>query len=434
MAGDLLVTNIGELSTPIGTSARRGAEMSELRVIEDAAVLIRGGLIVFAGPGADVPWEEADGVPPISADGRAAVPGFVDSHTHFVFAGYRDDEFIWRSQGMPYMEIHRRGGGIRRSMEATRAANLEQLVEIGERRLWTMLSMGVTTVEGKSGYGLDLQTELRQLEAMSILAERTPTAIVATYLGAHAVPPEFEGRGSKYLDDVIEEVLPSVRAQGVARFCDVFCEEGVFDLEESQRYLEAAASMGMGLKIHADEIESSGGAGLAARLHAVSADHLLKVLARLHSGPGRIRRRRHLPASHRLRAPRALRRLTPHDRLGLCSGLGLGPQSRLVLQSIDPSHLRPGPSVHETLAGRGSDGADAQRGRSPRTGRPHRIYRSRQGGRSSPARSEVGSFPGLQYGNECGVDRVKGAKSPIAPERAPAWRAPVWTHRSAPRL
>ncbi|MGO8694982.1 MAG: imidazolonepropionase [Rectinemataceae bacterium] len=277
MAGDLLVTNIGELSTPIGTSARRGAEMSELRVIEDAAVLIRGGLIVFAGPGADVPWEEADGVPPISADGRAAVPGFVDSHTHFVFAGYRDDEFIWRSQGMPYMEIHRRGGGIRRSMEATRAANLEQLVEIGERRLWTMLSMGVTTVEGKSGYGLDLQTELRQLEAMSILAERTPTAIVATYLGAHAVPPEFEGRGSKYLDYVIEEVLPSVRAQGVARFCDVFCEEGVFDLEESQRYLEAAASMGMGLKIHADEIESSGGAGLAARLHAVSADHLLKA-------------------------------------------------------------------------------------------------------------------------------------------------------------
>ena len=189
MAGDLLVTNIGELSTPIGTSARRGAEMSELRVIEDAAVLIRGGLIVFAGPGADVPWEEADGVPPISADGRAAVPGFVDSHTHFVFAGYRDDEFIWRSQGMPYMEIHRRGGGIRRSMEATRAANLEQLVEIGERRLWTMLSMGVTTVEGKSGYGLDLQTELRQLEAMSILAERTPTAIVATYLGAHAGLP-----------------------------------------------------------------------------------------------------------------------------------------------------------------------------------------------------------------------------------------------------
>jgi imidazolonepropionase len=277
MAGDLLITNIGELSTPTGTSARRGAEMSELRVVEDAAVLIKDGLIVYAGPGVDVPWEEADGVPPMSADGRAVVPGFVDSHTHFVFAGYRDDEFIWRSQGMSYMDIHNRGGGIRRSMEATRAATLEQLVEIGERRLWTMLSMGVTTVEGKSGYGLDLQNELKQLEAMSVLAERTPAAIVPTYLGAHAVPPEFEARGAAYLDYVIEEVLPSVRAQGVAKFCDVFCEKGVFDIEESRRYLEAAAEMGLGLKIHADEIEAMGGAGLAARLGAVSADHLLKT-------------------------------------------------------------------------------------------------------------------------------------------------------------
>jgi len=277
MAGDLLITNIGELSTPTGTSARRGAEMSELRVVEDAAVLIKDGIIVYAGPGADVPWEEADGVPPMSADGRAVVPGFVDSHTHFVFAGYREDEFMWRAEGLPYMEIHKRGGGIRRSMEATRAASLEQLVEIGERRLWTMLSMGVTTVEGKSGYGLDLQHELKQLEAMSVLAERTPAAIVPTYLGAHAVPPEFEGRTSDYLAYMIEEVLPSVRAQGVARFCDVFCEKGVFDIEESRRYLEAGAEMGLGLKLHADEIEAMGGAGLAARLGAVSADHLLKT-------------------------------------------------------------------------------------------------------------------------------------------------------------
>ena len=277
MAGDILVTNIGELSTPIGTSARKGAQMKELRVVEDAAILVKDGVIIFAGPGADVPWEEADGVPVLSAAGRAALPGFVDSHTHFVFAGYRDDEFMWRTQGVPYMEIHNRGGGIRRSMEATRAASLEELVELGERRLWTMLSMGVTTVEGKSGYGLDLQTELRQLEAMSILAERTPTAVVPTYLGPHATPPEFEGRSSDYLDYVIEEVLPSVRAQGFARFCDVFCEKGVFDLEESRRYLQAAASLGFPLKLHADEIEPLGGAGLAAQMRAVSADHLLKA-------------------------------------------------------------------------------------------------------------------------------------------------------------
>ena len=277
MAGDILVTNIGELSTPLGTTARKGSQMADIRVVENAAVLVKDGIIVYAGPGTDVPWEEADGVPVMSAAGRAALPGFVDSHTHFVFAGYRDDEFMWRASGMPYMEIHERGGGIKRSMESTRAASLEELVELGERRLWTMLSMGITTVEGKSGYGLDLETELRQLEAMSQLSDRTPAAIVPTYLGPHATPPEYQGRSSEYLDYVIEEVLPSVRAQGHAKFCDVFCEQGVFGLDESRRYLEAAASMGFPLKLHADEIVQLGGAGLAAQMHAVSADHLLKA-------------------------------------------------------------------------------------------------------------------------------------------------------------
>jgi imidazolonepropionase len=285
--GDLLVTNIGQLATPVGAEARRGGAMGDIVYIERAAVLIRDGLVEFAGPEGELAGafaaregsgEDALGeIPVMDAGGRAVVPGFVDSHTHFVFAGHRADEFLWRAQGIPYMEIHRRGGGIRRSMEATRAADLDSLIAAGERRLWTMLSLGVTTVEGKSGYGLDRETELRQLDAMRELQNRTPVEIVMTYLGPHSVPPEFEGRPGEYIDYVIREVLPAVRAQGHARFCDIFCEKGVFELPDSRRYLEAAKALGFALKLHADEIAPLGGAGLAAELGATSADHLLKA-------------------------------------------------------------------------------------------------------------------------------------------------------------
>jgi imidazolonepropionase len=280
--GDLLVLNIGELASPLGREARRGGAMAEISRVADAAVLVRDGLVAYAGPAAGLAAasglgpEELAELPLLDAGGRAVVPGFVDSHTHFAFAGYREEEFLWRAGGLPYMEIHRRGGGIRKSMEATRAADLSDLVAAGERRLWAMLALGVTTVEGKSGYGLDKDTELRQLEAMGVLGERTPVEIVPTYLGPHAVPPEFEGRPGAYIDYVIAEVLPAVRAQGVAAFCDVFCEKGVFELADSRRYLEAAKAMGFGIKLHADEIEALGGAGLAAELGATSADHLLK--------------------------------------------------------------------------------------------------------------------------------------------------------------
>jgi len=297
---DLLVTGIGELATPLGAEARRGQAMRDIATVPDAAILVLGGEIVYAGPAAGLaPAAAALGLgegglaalPSLEAGGRAVVPGFVDSHSHFVFAGHRADEFLWRAGGLGYMEIHRRGGGIRRSVEATRAASLERLVELGEKRLWTMLSLGVTTVEGKSGYGLDKETELRQLEAMGVLAGRVPVEIVPTYLGPHSVPPEFEGRPGAYVDYVITEVLPAIRplAPGeslspsgetgapAARFCDVFCEKGVFELADSRRYLEAARARGFGLKLHADEIESLGGAGLAAELGATSADHLLKA-------------------------------------------------------------------------------------------------------------------------------------------------------------
>ncbi|NLJ45343.1 MAG: imidazolonepropionase, partial [Treponema sp.] len=277
MAKDLYIRDIAELATPTGRAARRGKDMADVLVVPDAAVLIRDGTVAWAGPAAEAP-AVPPGVPVLSARGGTVVPGFVDSHTHFVFAGDRSEEFLWRAGGLPYMEIHRRGGGIRRSMDATRAASREELVEIGRKRLRTMLSLGITTVEGKSGYGMNLETELRQLEAMEILGREQPVRIVPTFLGPHSTPPEYAGRTSEFMDAVIRDMLPAVKARGLARFCDVFCEKGVFELADSRRYLEAAKAAGFGLKVHADEIERIGGAALAAELGAASADHLLKCV------------------------------------------------------------------------------------------------------------------------------------------------------------
>jgi len=283
MKAGMLVANIGELATPRGFEPPRGKEaMGRVEVTRDALVLILDGKIAWAGSEAAFHADpglarRAEGLAKVDAKGGAVVPGFVDSHTHFIFAGFRDEEFLWRAGGLPYMEIHRRGGGIRTSMSSTRAAGLEELVTIGRGRLRRMLELGVTTVEGKSGYGLDRDTELRQLEAMRLLGKEQAIDIVPTFLGPHSTPPEFQGRPSAYIDFVIGEVLPEVKERGLARYCDIFCEKGVFEIEDSRRYLEAAASMGFGLKLHADEIERIGGAGLAAELGATSADHLLKA-------------------------------------------------------------------------------------------------------------------------------------------------------------
>ncbi len=295
-AGDILVLNIGELATPRGFSAARGAAMRDLEATRDAAIACRWGRITYAGPREGLPPgdradAESGAIAVIDAGGRACVPGFVDSHTHFVFAGFRDDEFEWRAAGTPYMEIHARGGGIGRSVRATRAARAAELAALGRARMATMLSLGVTTVEGKSGYGLDLDTELRQLETMRLLSGEAarslldpgapglapPVDIVPTYMGAHSVPPEFAGRPRDYVEFMIAEVLPEVARRGLARFADVFCEKGVFELDDSRRYLAAARDAGLGLKLHADEIAPLGGAGLAADMGAVSADHLLKA-------------------------------------------------------------------------------------------------------------------------------------------------------------
>lgn len=277
MNENLIIFN-ARVVTPSGFSARCGPEMGELRVINNATVEVTGGVITYVGKNRG---EERDGYYRrywhYNARGRCLLPGFVDSHTHFVFGGERAEEFSWRLKGESYMSIMERGGGIVSTVKATRRSNFIQLRSKAEGFLKQMNAMGVTTVEGKSGYGLDKETELMQLRVMRSLNndERKRVDIVPTFLGAHAVPEEYSGRTDDYVDYIIREVMPDVAQDRLAEFCDVFCEQGVFSIEQSRRLLLAAREMGFGLKLHADEIVPLGGAGLAAELSAVSADHLL---------------------------------------------------------------------------------------------------------------------------------------------------------------
>jgi imidazolonepropionase len=252
--------------------------MSELHIIPNGAVVIEDGIIKAVGKSAHVlaDVDEAE-YEVIDAAGKAVLPGFVDSHTHFVFGGYRAEEFSWRLRGDSYMEIMQRGGGIVNTVKATRAATKEELLKIGKKRLDSMLSFGVTTVEGKSGYGLDYDAEIKQLEVMAELDAAHPVDIVKTFLGAHAVPKEYKGREDEFIDYLIEDVLSVVAEMNLADFCDVFCEKNVFSVEQSRRLLRKAQELGLGAKLHADEIVQLGGAELAAELGAVSADHLLQA-------------------------------------------------------------------------------------------------------------------------------------------------------------
>lgn len=274
MAEQLLIKNAAQVVTPLGHTALKGAAMKEVQIYENTSVLIEDGRIKAIGN--EPSWETsvlAD--KQIDATGKTVLPGFVDSHTHFVFGGYRADEFLWRMEGMTYMEIMERGGGINNTMQATRNASAEELIDHSLDILNKMLAFGITTVEGKSGYGMDHDTELRQLEVMKELEKHQPVEIVRTFLGAHSIPPEFKGRNQEFLQFLVDEVMPEVKQKDLAQFCDIFCEKGVFSIEESRKFLQQAKDMGFDLKIHADEIVTLGGAELGAELGCHSADHLL---------------------------------------------------------------------------------------------------------------------------------------------------------------
>lgn len=276
--GNIIIKNAAQLVTCSGFSAKKGREMSNLSVIENGTVIVSGGIITYMGKDANCPpLSDFPNHEIIDATGKAVLPGFVDSHTHFIFGGYREEEFSWRMRGDSYMSIMERGGGIHNTMTATRNASFDELKDSGRKRLNSMLAMGVTTVEGKSGYGMDKATELKQLEVMKSLNEEHAVDIVSTFMGAHATPTEYKGRENDFLDYMIEEVMPEVKEKNLAECCDIFCEKNVFDIEQSRRYLTAARDLGFKLKIHADEIVTLGGAELAAELKALSADHLLQA-------------------------------------------------------------------------------------------------------------------------------------------------------------
>ena len=279
MTGDLLVRNIGLLATMAGPAPRRGRRMADAGYVPGAAVAAAGGRIVYAGAeaGLDQVIRPGPGAVTIDAGGGAVIPGLVDAHTHLAFAGDRDEEIRRRLAGASYREIAAEGGGIVRTVAATRAASREDLAAAIGSRLDEMLLQGTTTAEIKSGYGLDTEAEVRSLQAIRAAAESHPVGVVPTFLGAHEVPPEHRGDSGRYLDLLIEEMIPEVARLRLAVFCDVFCEEGVFTVAESRRILAAARERGMKLRLHADELAWTGGAELAAEMGARSADHLLFV-------------------------------------------------------------------------------------------------------------------------------------------------------------
>jgi imidazolonepropionase len=276
---DLIIRNARQLITCAGPAPRRGAAQSALDVLADGALASLDGRIVYAGPSSDLDARVAPlpGARHIDAAGRSVVPGFVDAHTHAVFAGDRREELRLRLGGATYAEIAAAGGGIVSTVEATRAAAEDVLVAQTRVRLDEMLACGTTTCEVKSGYGLSVESELKILRAVARLGRDHSVDIIPTFLGAHDVPIEFRGRRDAYVDLVIDEMIPAVAAEGLASWCDVFCETGVFTPVESRRILQAGLRAGLKPRIHADELGPSGGSMVAAEVGARSADHLIFI-------------------------------------------------------------------------------------------------------------------------------------------------------------
>jgi imidazolonepropionase len=276
---DLLIHNLAEVATPMGTSPRRGADQRRVSRLRGAEVLCRDGRIAFVGDPEERHrlFGELPAAERLDGQGGTLIPGFVDPHTHLPWAGTREEEFVARLAGTSYQEIAAAGGGILATVAATRRASEEELVANVRRRMDQMLAWGTTTAEAKSGYGLTKDDELKQLRAIRRATAGHPVDLVPTLLAAHEVPSELRQDRGRYLDQICDEIVPATAEAGLARFCDVFCETGVFSAAESRRVLEAGVRHSLAPRLHADEFADSGGAELAAELGALSADHLMAV-------------------------------------------------------------------------------------------------------------------------------------------------------------
>lgn len=286
MRSDLLIHSAGALITaPATPGPLRGEDLDRPLLLEDAAVACVDGRIAATGPTKEVlaRFPENEAALAIDARGHLLAPGFVDAHTHLPFAGFREMEFDARARGLSYAEIAEKGGGIRTSVRTLRSTGEEELAALVERRLARLLEQGTTTVEAKSGYGLALGEERKQLRALRAAAAQSACGVIPTFLGAHEFPEEFRDRRDEYVALLCEEMIPAIASEHLARFCDVFCDRGVYTVEQSRRILRRAKEQGMLPKLHADELADVGAAALAAELGAVSADHLL------HAAPGGLR-------------------------------------------------------------------------------------------------------------------------------------------------
>ncbi|MEM1564336.1 MAG: imidazolonepropionase [Candidatus Bathyarchaeia archaeon] len=273
---DTLIVNASELVTLAGgkEKPRTGKQMRELGIIKNGCVAIKDGRILAVGKTQEIRKNfRAENI--VNASGKTVIPGFVDPHTHLVFAGSREDEFQMRIEGASYMEILKAGGGILKTVRETRKASMDELLGFGLSTLDVMLRYGTTTVEAKSGYGLTTKEELKILEVIKRLNQLHAVDVVPTFMGAHAIPAEYIGNPDQYVNLVIDEMIPAVAERRLAEFCDVFCEKGAFNLEQTRKILTSAKKHGLKLKVHADEMSQLGGAELAASLEAVSAEHLL---------------------------------------------------------------------------------------------------------------------------------------------------------------
>lgn len=276
MVADVLLTHFNQIVCPNDPGhPLTGQEMKEATIIEDGYLALKDGLIMALGSGE--PDASLIGPETVvrSYEGKIATPGIIDCHTHLVYGGSREHEFAQKLAGVPYLDILAQGGGILSTVRATRAASFDNLYQKSKRLLDYMLLHGVTTVEAKSGYGLDWETEKRQLDVVAALEKDHPIDLVSTFMAAHAIPEEYKGNAKAYLDEIVEQMLPEVKKENLAEFCDIFCEKNVFTAEESRYLLSKAKELGFKLRIHADEIASIGGVDVAAELGAISAEHLM---------------------------------------------------------------------------------------------------------------------------------------------------------------